>query len=130
MEREVVINGIEVELTKPFSVVRESLERIGIVNRSKRVINPSCYLLHKRGRYYIIHFKNLLELDGKQTTFDDDDAVRQSTIAKLLERWGLVKIIDATLVEEETCHVFVLPFKDKSDYEIVHKYSIGHGNDK
>lgn len=119
------VPGIKVELMDHFSIVRESLDRIGVGNKSKKILNPSCYLLHKKGEYYIIHFKNLLALDGKPTTFNEADNIRQSSIARLLEKWGLVKIIDERQLQEETTSVFVLPFKEKNEWQIIHKYKIG-----
>lgn len=118
-------NMIEVEIIPHFSVVRETLERIGIANRQNKVLNPSCYLLHKKGRYYIMHFKKLLELDGNETNFSEEDEGRQSAIARLLESWGLVKILNPNILVEYDRSIFVLPFCEKKDWEIIHKYSIG-----
>jgi hypothetical protein len=118
--------GVEVELVEHFSVIRESLDRIGIANRNKKILNPSCYLLHKKGKYYVIHFKQLLELDGNQTTFSEDDKIRTVSIAKLLDSWKLVKIKNPELYEDSpNIYVFVLPYKEKPEWEIRHKYSIG-----
>lgn len=122
------VPGIEVKLTEigHFSVVRESLERIGFANKNTNTISPSCYLLHKQGRYYIIHFKNLLKMDGKKTDFTEEDARRQASIAKLLEKWKMVEIVDRAKVDAvNSCFVFVLPFEEKPDWRIVHKYTIG-----
>ena len=120
--------GIEVELREHFSIVRESLDRIGIANKDKKILNPSCYLLHKRGKYYIIHFKQLLALDGKQTSFSEDDEIRTASIANLLENWGLVNIINSTEEVDSmpNTFVFVLPFSEKKNWEIKHKYNIGN----
>ena len=119
--------GITVELNQHFSVVRETLDRIGIANRDKKILNPSCYLLHKRGKYTISHFKQLLALDGKKTDFSEEDFLRTISIARLLEDWGLVTIIDEEKYEEYgDVFVFVLPFKEKAEWEIKHKYSIGN----
>jgi hypothetical protein len=118
--------GIEVELVEHFSVIRETLDRIGIANKEKKILNPSCYLLHKRGAYTISHFKQLLALDGKKTNFSEEDFKRAVSIARLLEDWGLITIIDPERYDEvEDTFVFVLPYKQKSDWEIKHKYSIG-----
>ena len=119
--------GIKVELKSNFNVVRETLERVGFVNTKTNTFYPSCYLLHKKGDYYIIHFKKLFELDGKASNFDELDNLRQTAIAKLIEKWGLVNIIDnANLVEDkETPYLNVLSHEDKDKYEIVHKYKIG-----
>ncbi len=118
--------GIEVELKEHFSVVRESLDRIGIANKTKQILNPSCYLLHKKGKYYILHFKQLLALDGKETNFSEDDISRTISIAKLLQNWGLVKILNEDEIKDiASTFVFVLPFKDKPEWLIKHKYQIG-----
>jgi hypothetical protein len=121
----VVVPGIEVTLKEHFSIVRESLDRIGIASKEKKILNPSCYLLHKRGKYYIIHFKNLLKMDGKETNYSEEDEIRQSSIARLLEDWGLVEIINEDGLPEDNVFVFVLPFKEKAEWQIIHKYSIG-----
>ena len=115
--------GIEVKLKENFSIIRESLDRIGIINREKKVLNPSCYLLHKRGSYYIIHFKKLLALDGKKTDISLNDEIRELSIARLLQKWGLVEMIDE--FEDESIFIHVLPYSQKNEYEIKHKYSIG-----
>lgn len=118
--------GVTVELNEHFSIVRETLDRIGIANKDKRVLNPSCYLLHKRGSYTISHFKQLLALDGKKTNFSEEDFKRTVSIARLLEDWGLVTILDPDKYEEyDDVFVFVLPYKEKENWEIKHKYSIG-----
>lgn len=118
--------GILIELNGHFSVIRETCDRIGIANREKKILNPSCYLLHKRGKYYISHFKQLLALDGKKTDFSEDDYKRTVSIARLLEDWGLIQIVNDEKYEDvEDVFVFVLPFKEKERWEIIHKYSIG-----
>ena len=123
--------GIEVNLKEHFSIVRESLDRIGIANKTKKTLNPSCYLLHKRNKYYIIHFKQLLALDGKETNFSEDDACRTVSIARLLENWGLVEIVNPDEFKEiKNTFVFVLSFKDKDSWEIKHKYNIGTSKKK
>lgn len=123
---DVIVPGIEVNLKEHFSIVRESLDRIGIASKEKKILNPSCYLLHKRGKYYIIHFKNLLTMDGKETNYSEEDEVRQASIARLLEDWGLVEIVDGQEMPEDNVFVFVLPFRDKDNWQIIHKYSIGN----
>lgn len=119
--------GIEVILIQPFSIVRESLDRIGIAKTSNKILNPSCYILHKKGQYFIIHFKQLLALDGKQTNFDENDKTRLISITRLLENWGLVKIKYPELYEKiESTFVYVLPYNQKDEWEIKHKYNIGN----
>lgn len=123
---DVTVPGIEVALKEHFSIVRESLDRIGIASKDKKILNPSCYLLHKRGKYYIIHFKNLLKMDGKETNYSEEDEVRQASIARLLEDWGLIEIVSGQKLPEDNVFVFVLPFRDKEKWQIIHKYSIGN----
>lgn len=121
--------GIEVELLTEFNVIKETLERIGIVNSESKEIYPSCYLLHKRGKYYICHFKNLYELDGKKTNYTGDDHFRQSAIVNLLVNWKMVKVTDTEgnfIVVETYPNIKVISFKNKQNYKIVHKYNIGY----
>jgi hypothetical protein len=124
------VSAIKVKLKKPFPIVRESLDRIGIANKEKKILNPSCYLLHKfmlndEHEYFVIHFKNLLKLDGKKTNYSEEDNIRQASIARLLENWGLVEIVNEESLPEENVFVFVLPFNDKGEWSIKHKYRIG-----
>ncbi len=123
--------GIKVNLCEHFSVVRESLDRIGISNKAKKTIVPLCYILHKTNRdsneseYYIIHFKNLKKLDGDDIYYTEEDEIKQSSIAKLLENWGLVSIVDKEQLTEKNSFVYVLPHKEKETWTINHKYNIG-----
>lgn len=127
------VKGIKVQLLSHFNVIRETLERIGIVNKNTKTLYPSCYLLHKRtgpnkdSEYYIIHFKNLFLLDGKVSNLTEEDELRQTAIAKLLERWGIVKIISQENVIEKDQYpfLFVLGHDKKDEYTIKHKYTIG-----
>ena len=127
---EIIVPGVEVLLKEHFSIIRESLDRIGIASKDKKILNPSCYLLHKRGKYYIIHFKNLLKLDGKETNYSEDDDIRQASIARLLEDWGLIEIKNDSALPEENVFVFVLPYNQKEEWQIIHKYSIGNAKRK
>ncbi len=122
-----MVGGIKVELKAHFNVVRETLERVGFVNTKTNTFYPSCYLLHKRGEYYIIHFKKLFELDGKPSNFDEIDDLRQTAIAKLMEKWDLVTIVDESNIVQgkESPYLNVLSHEDKEKYTIVHKYKIG-----
>jgi hypothetical protein len=124
MEREFNY-GVEVELTGKFSIVRETLERIGIANTRKKTLTPSCYCLHKKGKYFILHFKELLMLDGNQSNYSVEDGKRRNAIVDLLEKWNLVKVIDPTKIEDKLKYVYVLPYKERDNYNIVHKYHIG-----
>ena len=122
------VPGIKVKLKKHFSVVRETLDRMGTINKDEKILNPSCYLLHKQGEYYIIHFKNLLLMDGLETEYSEDDNIRQTSIAQLLEDWGLVEIVNEEQLTEECVFIFVLPHSKKYEYRIIHKYKIGSLN--
>ena len=121
-----------VEVTLPsddaFLKVKETLTRIGISSRKTNTLYQSCHILHKQGKYYIVHFKELFMLDGKPANFSDDDRGRRNTIAALLEEWGLVKIVDPAKVEQEKLplsQIKILPFKEKNEWTLVPKYNIG-----
>jgi hypothetical protein len=88
----------------------------------------SCHILHKKGKYYIVHFKELFALDGLPTNFPDTDKARRNTIAKLLEEWGLIKIVNEKITEDPICpisHMKILPFSQKKDWQLIPKYTIG-----
>ena len=120
---------LEVTLKEPddFLKVRETLTRVGVASRKERKLYQSCHILHKRGKYYIVHFKELFALDGKPTNITTNDIQRRNRIAKLLSDWGLVGIN----VEEEAADVArlnqfkVLSFKDKGEWTLESKYNIG-----
>lgn len=120
-----------VEVTLPdadnFLKVRETLTRIGVASRQEKKLYQSCHILHKQGRYYIVHFKELFALDGKTATISKDDLVRRDTIACLLEDWGLVKIVKKLDVnkKESLSQIKIVPFKEKNEWELVPKYTIG-----
>lgn len=120
---------IEVRLKQPddFLKVRETLTRIGVASRSENKLYQSCHILHKQGRYYIVHFKELFLLDGKESNFSDNDVQRRNKITKLLSDWGLVEIVNETLVEDASSisQIKIIPYKEKGDWELVPKYSIG-----
>ena len=125
---------VEVTLTKPddFLKVRETLTRIGVAAKKENVLYQSCHILHKQGRYYVVHFKELFALDGKPTDLDDNDIQRRNTIANLLEEWGLVKINKEPVAPEGSSVVYaplsqikIIAFKDKSDWQLIAKYNIG-----
>lgn len=122
--------GIEVELASPeaFLKVKETLTRIGIASKRDRVLYQSCHILHKRGRYAIMHFKELFIMDGKNDSFSDDDNARRNTIVNLLEEWGLVTIVDHEddlKPQAPLSQIKVLPFREKASWNLVPKYSIG-----
>lgn len=121
---------LEVRLTSDdaFLKVKETLTRIGVSSPKNKTLYQSCHILHKRGKYYIVHFKELFALDGKQTNFDEKDRARRNTIARLLNDWGLVEIINPSHREEEFApinQIKIISFGEKKDWELVPKYSIG-----
>jgi len=110
-----------------FLKVRETLTRIGVASRKDRTIYQSCHILHKQGRYYIVHFKELFALDGKQTNFSDNDKARRNTIANLLAEWGLVDLKDKNSEDPVAplSQIKVLPYKEKDEWTLTAKYNIG-----
>ena len=120
---EVVLNNED-----DFLKVRETLTRIGIASRKDMTLYQSCHILHKQGKYYIVHFKELFALDGKPTNFAEADLSRRNTIANLIAEWGLVKLVDSKKTEEPVSplsQIKVLPYKDKDEWDLVAKYNIG-----
>ena len=120
---------VEVTLKAPddFLKVRETLTRIVVSSRSERKLFQSCHILHKQGKYYIVHFKELFLLDGKSSDFSENDLQRRNRITKLLSDWGLVDVVDETLIEEASSisQIKILPHKEKAEWELIPKYSIG-----
>jgi len=120
---------VEVTLTEPddFLKVRETLTRIGVASRKEKKLYQSCHILHKQGRYYIVHFKELFALDGKRANLFLNDVQRKNRIAQLLQDWGLVKIINADQVADAAplSQIKVLSFKDKPEWTLESKYNIG-----
>ena len=118
---------LEVELKEPddFLKIRETLSRIGVASRKEKVLYQSCHILHKQGKYYIVHFKELFALDGKQTNLSENDIARRNTIAKLLSDWGLVKIKGTTNVTAPLSQIKIISFKEKDDWTLETKYNIG-----
>lgn len=121
---------VEVELSneEAFLKVKETLTRIGVASRKDRKLFQSCHILHKKGKYYVVHFKELFTLDGKSSSFSEEDRGRRNTIANLLEEWGLVKIVDSEKTKEPVAplaQIKILPYKEKSEWELVAKYNIG-----
>lgn len=111
-----------------FLKVRETLTRIGVSSKKENKLYQSCHILHKRGKFYIVHFKELFALDGLPTDIDDTDIGRRNTIANLLEEWGLVDIVDPKKSSEpivSLAQMKIIPFKDKQNWELVPKYHIG-----
>lgn len=120
---------LEVTLQKPddFLKVRETLTRIGVSSRTEKKLWQSCHILHKKGKYYIVHFKEMFALDDLPTSINTEDIGRRNTIACLLEEWGLVKIADkAKIVDKVPLNkIKILPFKEKNEWELCPKYHIG-----
>ena len=119
---------LEVGLDEPddFLKVRETLSRIGVASRKERKLYQSCHILHKQGRYYIVHFKELFALDGKQTIISVNDLSRRNTIANLLQDWGLVKIMSESSYEAAPLsQIKILTYKEKSEWLLETKYNIG-----
>ena len=120
---------LEIKLKKDddFLKIRETLSRIGVASRKEKVLYQSCHILHKKGRYFITHFKELFALDGKDADFGEGDLERRNTIAKLLSDWGLLNIISPELHENQAplSQIKVLPYKEKGEWELITKYNIG-----
>lgn len=120
---------LEVDLILPdnFLKVRETLTRIGIASRKEKKLFQSCHILHKQGKYFIVHFKELFALDGKESDITMSDIERRNVIADLLQDWGLLKILDKTKAEPKASlsQIKVVSFKEKAEWELVPKYNIG-----
>jgi len=120
---------LEITLKKSddFLKIRETLSRIGVASRKEKVLYQSCHILHKKGRYFITHFKELFALDGKDADFGEGDLERRNTIAKLLSDWGLLDVISPDLHENQAplSQIKVLPYKEKGEWELITKYNIG-----
>ena len=122
-------NMVEVELKQQddFLKVKETLTRIGVASRKEKILYQSCHILHKQGRYFIVHFKELFALDGKEANFSDNDAERRNTIAQLLSDWGLIAILNKEVAEKKAplSQIKVLSFKEKGEWDLQAKYNIG-----
>ena len=120
---------LEISLKEPddFLKIRETLSRIGVASRKERKLYQSCHILHKQGRYYIVHFKELFALDGKKSTLTSNDIQRRNTISLLLQDWNLIDIVKKEATEDKAplSQIKVLPFKEKSEWNLVAKYNIG-----
>lgn len=132
METEDIFKGVGVEVELPtqdsFLKIKETLTRIGISSRKEKKLYQSCHILHKKGRYAILHFKELFILDGKQNTFTDEDKARRNTIVNLLEEWELVKIVNPASTKEPVAslnQIKIISYKEKADWELAVKYNIG-----
>ena len=123
---------LEVRLNEPddFLKVRETLSRIGVASRKDKTLFQSCHILHKQGKYYIVHFKELFALDGKDTNLSENDIARRNTIANLLTDWGLVDVVGTSKIEAAPLsQIKVISFKEKGDWKLETKYNIGKKKD-
>ena len=120
---------LEVQLKEPddFLKVRETLTRIGVASRKDKKLFQSCHILHKQGRYFIVHFKELFALDGKESNLSENDCERRNTITQLLADWGLIVILNSSVAEKKAplSQIKVLAFKEKSEWDLQAKYNIG-----
>ena len=111
-----------------FLKVKETLTRIGVASKKNKTLYQSCHILHKQGKYYIVHFKELFALDGKSSDFSEEDKARRNAIAKLIDEWGLVKLFDKNQIKEPVApisQIKILPYKEKEEWTLVAKYNIG-----
>ena len=126
----IIDNLVEVALSseEDFLKIKETLTRIGVASRKDKKLFQSCHILHKQGRYYIVHFKELFALDGKPSNFTDDDKARRNTIINLIAEWGLVKLVNPQKSSSPVApfsQVKVITHKEKGEWELVAKYNIG-----
>jgi hypothetical protein len=120
---------LEVTIKQPddFLKIRETLTRIGVASRKDKTLYQSCHILHKQGKYYIVHFKELFALDGKKSTLSQNDIQRRNTITLLLQDWSLIDVVKKEMTEDKAplSQIKVLPFKEKKDWTLSAKYNIG-----
>lgn len=111
-----------------FLKVRETLTRIGVAAKNENILYQSCHILHKQGKYYIVHFKELFALDGKPSNLSENDVARRNTIANLIAEWGLVNLLDADKINDNKAplsQIKIIPHKEKANWQLVAKYNIG-----
>jgi len=132
MQTEDIFKGVGVEITLPspdsFLKVKETLTRIGISSRKEKKLYQTCHILHKQGRYAILHFKELFILDGKKDTFSEEDKARRNTIVNLLAEWDLIAAVDAEKTKEPVAQlnqIKILSHKEKNNWTLEAKYNIG-----
>ena len=118
---------LEITLNEPddFLKIRETLTRIGVASRKDQKLYQSCHILHKQGRYFIVHFKELFLLDGKKSNLEENDIARRNTIAQLMSDWGLISIDTTVEPLAPMRQIKIIPFKEKTDWELCPKYNIG-----
>ena len=122
---------VEVKLknAEDFLKVRETLSRIGLASKKDNTLYQSCHILHKQGKYYIVHFKELFMLDGKEATFSEGDISRRNRIVDLLDEWELIDVVDPAKIENPKAplnQVKIIPYKEKNNWNLVTKYTIGN----
>ena len=121
---------LEISLNEPddFLKVRETLTRIGVASRKDKKLFQSCHILHKQGRYFIVHFKELFLLDGKKSNLEENDIARRNTIAQLMSDWGLISIETGDKIKPlaPMRQIKIIPFKEKTEWELCPKYNIGN----
>jgi hypothetical protein len=133
-EKDYLIISSLVEITfeekDDFLKIRETLSRIGIASRREKELFQSCHILHKRGKYYIVHFKELFQLDGKQTSISESDISRRNTICKLMEQWKLITVLDQSKItlQAPLSQIKIIPYKEKTEWKLTTKYTIGATN--
>jgi hypothetical protein len=124
-------NMLEVTLNEPddFLKIRETLTRIGVASRKDNKLYQSCHILHKQGRYFIVHFKELFLLDGKKSNLEENDVGRRNTIATLMSDWGLLTVVNKEQLQPiaPLRQIKIISFKDKDEWELCPKYNIGNG---
>ena len=118
---------VTIKESDDFLKIKETLTRIGVASRKDKTLYQSCHILHKQGKYFITHFKELFALDGKNSTLTENDIQRRNTIALLLQDWNLIDVVNTALVENKAplSQIKVLPFKEKNEWNLVAKYNIG-----
>ena len=119
---------VTIKESDDFLKIKETLTRIGVASRKDKTLYQSCHILHKQGRYFIVHFKELFALDGKPTNFSENDQARRNTVANLLTEWGLIKLVKPQVTEELVVplnQLKILSFKEKDQWNLTAKYNIG-----
>ena len=132
-QEDIIKDLVEVTFSEKedFLKIRETLSRIGVASRKDKELFQSCHILHKRGKYYITHFKELFKLDGKPSNLDESDIARRNTIVSLLEQWKLVSLVNPNQVSEPKAplsQIKIIPFREKNEWKLTTKYSIGSSN--
>jgi hypothetical protein len=125
MEDIVMTIGVDVRLKEDFSVIRETLERVGVINKKKKTCIPSCYVVgtKREGIYKIVHFKELFPVINRESTYSEDDKLRRNTIVYLLNNWNLIELVETNDIQEYLHKkIPVLSHDDKKEYEIIHKF--------